>query len=170
MVAMAQDNVGVVDLGSGVAVRNITRRGSQPFEATWPTKFTPEVRAKILALVEEGNYITTVVAAAGISRMTWHRWLRIGMIEPGEQGYVEELHKFYLDVLAAEAKGEVKVVNVFRQAATEDWQAAQKFLATRYADRWSGKTKVEMTGENGGPIEFTITLDTMAGGDSDAAG
>lgn len=46
-----------------------------------PTKCTPEITARILSYVEQGNYIEIAAAAAGINKTTLYDWLKRGARE-----------------------------------------------------------------------------------------
>ena len=41
-------------------------------------KLTPELRAKLMALLRAGNYVETAAACCGISKQTLYNWLREG--------------------------------------------------------------------------------------------
>ncbi len=147
---------------SKVEVTVIRGNGYAPTTYFVPTKFTPETRRIILEALSAGHYKSTAFALASISPTVFNTWMKKGQIEPDEPGYNEEYHQFYLDCLRAEGKAEDFAVRTWYDAAQEDWKAASTFLAARFPGRWSSRTKIELTGDEGGPIEFTLKLDTMA--------
>ena len=59
----------------------------------------------------------------------------------------------------AEAEAEVRIVAQWQGRMPESWQAAKDFLERRYPGRWGHKLKtsqkIELTGEDGGPVEFS---------------
>jgi Homeodomain-like domain len=50
---------------------------TRPHQRT-PTGLTPERRARLLELIEDGNHATTACAIVGISRTTFYNWLNRG--------------------------------------------------------------------------------------------
>lgn len=116
-------------------------------------KFTPELTEVILTAVRIGNYFTTAASLAGIHINTLYRWLSEGEDEDSQY------HEFYLDMLQAEAEAEVSIVTVVRSAANSDYRAGLELLSRRFPDRWSSRSKAELTGEHGAPIELHVSYE-----------
>jgi transposase len=94
------------------------------------TKLTTEVRDKILHAIRQGNYACVAAQYAGIGESTFYLWLQRGA--RGERPYVEFLEA----VKGAEAEAEVKLVELVRLSAVDNWQAAMTTLERRYPERW----------------------------------
>lgn len=123
-----------------------------------PTKLTPALAAKILKLIESGNYILTSAAACGISRRIYYDWINRGRaeldaIEKGADAQRDE--ELYADFAArvevAAAQSEIAAVKDVR-AQTERWQAAMTYLERRFPDRWGRRQAIEHSGPQGGAI------------------
>jgi len=103
------------------------------------TKLTPEISKRICDAVRAGNFISVAARYAGVSEYTVHQWISRGRGEhqtlPASAIYVQ----FVRDLDEAEAGGEVAAVLHWRSAMPKDWHSAEKWLQTRYADRWGTK-------------------------------
>jgi transposase len=114
------------------------------------TKLTPEVHEKIVTALRAGNYQETAARYAGISEATFYRWLNESLAE----GASKELQQFREAVEKARADAEVRNVHLIQQAANDGtWQAAAWFLERSHHQRWGRKQSVELTGEDGGPVQ-----------------
>jgi transposase-like protein len=111
------------------------------------TRFTPDVRAAILAALEAGAYLDEAAAVAGVSVRTVHYWLSAGRDaadaedegRPVDADAAERLH-FLRAVDAARAKTEVAMLRVVQDAAERgDWRAAAWYLAHAFPARWSDR-------------------------------
>lgn len=110
-----------------------------------PTKWTEEVRARIVTACRAGNYRKTAALAAGVSESTFHDWMSAG--RRGEPGFSE----FLESVEQAEAEGETELAQWARRGAEMDPRIALEFLGRRHPARW-GKTRIEVTGKDDGPL------------------
>jgi len=120
-----------------------------------PTKLTPEVHAQIVRYLATGCYLETAAGAAGIDRMTLHRWLRRG--EKATKGIY---HDFCDAVTQARDGSEIRAVGQVARAASEDWRAAAWFLEHGRQDRWKRSTKIEVTVEQ----DKTETIEAILNG------
>ena len=102
-----------------------------------PTKFTAEVRKKVLWALRLGNYRKTAAEYAGISERTLCVW-----VARGEQGEAGEYREFLDQVLEAEQTAEVRALGVIHQAATKDWKAAAWFLERKFPERYCVRAAV----------------------------
>jgi len=85
-----------------------------------PRVMTPEVRARILELLEAGNFLLTACTAAGISRHTLNHWRRRWR---EDDPAASEYDEFFTAVIKAIALGEVAARRDVR-AGGPGWQAA----------------------------------------------
>ena len=102
-----------------------------------PTKCTPEMIRKLLALIQKGIPYEPACRSLGISYRTMRRW-----VEKGEQpGSPEPFRQFCQDLMRATAKGETALGQQWLDLATEakDWRGIHKYMACRWPQRWSEK-------------------------------
>lgn len=114
------------------------------------SKLTPETQKKIVGAIAEGNYLETAAAIGGVTYTTLNNWMRKG--ESASSGaYVEFLEA----VKKAEAEAEALRVSRISKAGKEgNWQADAWYLERRYPDRWGKRIQQEVTGKDGGPLEY----------------
>lgn len=131
-----------------------------------PTKFTPETRDKILQALRSGNYRETACRYAGISFQTLRNW----MLKAEEHDAPPEYVEFVEAIEKAEADAEVADLALIRRAAQDQrdedgnvvargsWQAAAWIRERKNPERWGRReaTRVEVTGEGGGPIQMEV--------------
>ena len=119
-----------------------------------PSKLTPELQDKIVALVRAGNYAETAARAAGISENCHYRWLAWGDDPPRDHGKGAPAPKdntryraYHEAIRQAEAEAEAEVVVHVRKAVPTDWRAGTEFLRRRFPQKWArDKIEVEHTG------------------------
>jgi len=128
-----------------------------------PDKLTPKLKEDLLKMIVTGNYIETAAAFVGIAQTTLREWMRRGEREAqrlnadpnarpikSEEKYIELSEA----IRQAQAESEVRDVVLIGRAAQDQWQAAAWRLERRYPDRWGKKERHELTGANGGPVQF----------------
>lgn len=103
-----------------------------------PTDLTPDVHARIVETVRQGNFRETAAAAAGVDVRTMRRWLYRGA--QGEAPYAA----FSADLDAAEAESEVADISAI--ASADDWKAIA-WRRERMSNRWQLRLRVEVTKE-----------------------
>lgn len=105
------------------------------------TKLTPEIQARIVALVEGGNYLQTAAEAAGVHKATLFGWMKRG--EAAKAGPYRE---FFDAIKKASAKAEADAVaNVITAGRDpKNWQAAATFLERRFPARWSKRDRTRV--------------------------
>jgi len=86
----------------------------------------------ILASLAVGNTRTDSALAAGISRDTFHEWMKSHPTFPDQ-------------VERAEAQARQRAVGQLAKAGSRDWRAALAFLERRDRDNWSRHEQVDMT-------------------------
>ncbi|MFO0658897.1 MAG: hypothetical protein U0165_03550 [Polyangiaceae bacterium] len=119
-----------------------------------PLRCTPEVSAKICAAIRDGHTFEDSARLAGISKTTFHRWMRRGKRE----GELSALRSFRVDVEKATLDARVTLVSIIWEASKRDWRAAAWFLERRYPEEYGKQTRVEHSGPNGAPVPLSATL------------
>lgn len=112
-----------------------------------PTKLTPKLQERVVGFVRAGAYVETAAAAAGISKETLYSWLRRGAA--GEAPFAA----FAEAVEEAQALAEMRDLALIGKAAETEWTAAAWRLERKFPDRYGRRTKHEVSGPEGGPIE-----------------
>lgn len=117
-----------------------------------PTKFTRETVDRLLEAVRAGLPYHLAAEAAGISYDTFNEWHQ-GRFPRGAD---KALKSEFSDALTR-AKGEsaLTLMQIIRTAAPEDWRAAAWILERRFPKDF-GKQLVELTGEDGGPVQIEV--------------
>ena len=118
------------------------------------TKLTPAVHAKIVELIEGGNYDTVAFTVAGVGESTFYRWL-----EQGEAAQSGKKREFWEAVREARVTAESNMVAIIVAAAPKNFQAAAWYLERKYPDRYG--RRVALTGKDGWPIQ-TEEVTTLA--------
>lgn len=109
-----------------------------------PSKFTPEVRNRILSAIRNGNTYEASAQYGGISYSLLREW-----IVQGEQDQAGEFLEFVEALKKAEAEAEVESVALIRRSAQEgQWQAAAWFLERRKPSEWGRKDRHEVAQTN----------------------
>lgn len=120
-----------------------------------PSKFTPDVQARILQALRGGNYASVACQFAGVHYSTFRKWL----VDAEKPGASQELVEFSQAVAQAEAQAEVADLAIIRRAAQDkDWRAAAWIRERRSRERWGQK------------LEGTIGVDVTSGGEPVAGG
>lgn len=119
-----------------------------------PTKFTPEVRERILIAIRAGNYIDTAAQSAGISKDTFYSWMTKGETP----GAPKEYSDFTDAVKKARAEAEVNAVAIIQQAANRgNWRAAAWYLEKSFPDRY-GRTRTDTSVATEDPIQTNAAV------------
>ncbi len=114
----------------------------------------PKLRAHLIELAGQGNFLYVVAQAAGIKDETLKNWLTKGRkyyglqarddhtTTPREQHYID----FFLEFTSAEAEAERVLVDHWHDLSinSDDHKPTESFLARRYPERW-GKRPRENT-------------------------
>ena len=107
-----------------------------------PISMTPEIAARIIALIRAGNYVETAAAACGVMKPTLYDWLKRGA--RGDPLFAD----FSNTVVAALNESEAVLVNVIRKAAVGDWSAAAWILERRHPNHWGRKDYLRIDSVN----------------------
>lgn len=123
-----------------------------------PSKLTPELQQKIVALVRTGNFLETACAASGIDARTLRNWVERGKKnDKGNAKYAD----FVSALNVADAEAEIMFVAILHQAATGfttkvvdgkstvvpvsgDWKAKAFWAERRLAKRWGQKIRLQV--------------------------
>lgn len=124
-----------------------------------PPKLTPEIQAKIVEVIADGNYQEVACRVAGIAPSTFHLWISKGSGDDARKPYSD----FVEAVTRAEADCEATIVRYWQSAMKDDWRAARDYLARRHPERWKSTERREHTGADGGPIGLAVLDDIMEG-------
>ncbi len=118
-----------------------------------PSKLTEEAIAKIVQLLNAGNFMHVAAAGAGVDRTTFFGWMTLG-----KQQRRGKYRDFFNRI--REALTNAEVINVARivKAGEKDPKHAKWWLAhgparRRWADNLS-QGKIELTGKGGGPVQI----------------
>lgn len=121
-----------------------------------PTKLTPELSAKLVALIEGGMLLEHAAAEVGIHRATLFRWLAEGEKEDADELYAE----FCDGCERARARAERAVLDELKmrsEPGAGDWKACQWRLQFMNPRRFKPADKHEVTGAEGGPVKLDVT-------------
>jgi hypothetical protein len=132
-------------------------KGSGKNRGGQPTKLTAEIQAKIVKLVQAGNFRETACAAVGICPRTMRNWLRAGVEQPDSK-----YARFAGALAKAEAIAEARGITAIQLAGKRDWKAVAWWAEKRHQAKWGGKQTVEVSGPDGGPISFDHAVDQFA--------
>jgi len=123
-----------------------------------PTDLTPETQTRVIEALRAGNYIDAACAYAGIGTSTYYRWMQRAQEFDAPDIYVE----FRETVLKARAEAEIRNVGLIQRAASDGtWQAAAWFLERSHPRKWGRHDRHEVTGPDGGPVEFAVDASTL---------
>lgn len=113
-----------------------------------PSKFTQEVRERIIGAVRSGAYNETACAFAGIGESTFYRWLEQARQDEQADLEVSEYREFWEAIQKAQSEAEIEKLLIISNAAkgkpTSDgvpgtagqWQAAAWFLERKHPERY----------------------------------
>lgn len=150
-----------------------------------PTRLTEERATAIYDHIASGRDPKDAAILVGIDVATYYRWLRTATkAEPKERRQMSALERRCIDfrhgIEDAEARfrrsGEaridaagttvVKLVTIVEKAdgevitttkdSTPDWKATAWRLERRWPERYGSKGTVEVSGPEGGPVEFAL--------------
>lgn len=142
-----------------------------------PTKFTPEVREKILQAIRASSPLETAAQFAGIVYDTLNNWRK--RAEGEKTGQYSE---FFKEVKKARAESDVRhVANIVKAAqggaliserttqkkdgsvetvktyARPEWTASAWILERSDPSKWAKPERIELTGAEGQPVKTEVT-------------
>lgn len=107
-----------------------------------PTSLTPEVQAKIVETIRDGNYRHIAAQAAGVHRNSLIAWEKRG--EAGEEPYAS----FLCELQKAEADAEITLLQTVKSGG-DGWQSKAWMLERRFASRWCARVRQHVAEELG---------------------
>lgn len=142
-----------------------------------PTKFTPDVRRRILEAIRLGSTYDHAAAYGGLSDEGLRKWIRRGndiaaQMEADEAFVPNDEEMAFVDFVDQLKQAEGAAVHGWlakiEKAATEgNWQAAAWKLERRYPHVY-GRTVQEHTGKDGAPIKIDADVSTLTDEQLDA--
>ena len=115
------------------------------------TKFTAEVRSRVLEGIRIGLPIKMAAARAGIAKQTLYNWLAEAEKKPdGAYG------KFAAELDLAQADFAAKVLGHWNDAIPDDWRAGVEMLGRRFPDEFGKRERHEVSGPAGEAIKVEV--------------
>jgi transposase-like protein len=110
-----------------------------------PTKYTPETVKRIIEAIKLGVAYVDAANYGGVSFETFNEWRK-------------QYPEFSEAVESASGQAVTACMAKIQKAATEgSWQASAWILERRHPDRY-GRTRVELTGAEGGPVAISANV------------
>jgi hypothetical protein len=106
-----------------------------------PTSLTPEVIAAVVGVLERGHTRRAAAAMAGITDRALRRWLANAQEDDATELELELLQ----EVEHAEGVGEHTLVELVRESAAIDPNAAKWLLERRHSQDWARKESLSVT-------------------------
>jgi hypothetical protein len=152
------------------------RTGAMPARVEYrppgrPTRLTKDLQKRIIALVAAGNFASVAASAVGVPVETYYRWLRWGTMSDGELAARFERPS---ETMKATCRAFAEAIRTASSVAETDaigaivtdpaWQARAWYLERTRPDRYGRheRTRVELTGEGGGPVALGVQLDSAS--------
>lgn len=133
-----------------------------------PKKLTPEVLDLIVEATTRGSFAHVAAAAAGVSKSSFHAWMRLGEAEQTsiEQGNNPDPNaaiylEFLEQVTRARSCARVSAESRVFEEHPDKWLRMGPGRDKPGDEGWAGQVKHEHTGAGGGPLEVI----THAAGD-----
>ena len=118
-----------------------------------PTKLTPEVQERIVAVLRSGAYVEQAAEAAGIGRSTFDDWIRRGDSDAAKDKPFRDLRDA---VEQARAEAEARHVALIARASSKSWQAAAWLLERQYPNRWGKVSERKQSSEEPAEVKSTF--------------
>lgn len=128
-----------------------------------PSKFTPEVRSKIVQALRGGNPMKYAAGFAGVSETTTRKWLMLAEqpeAPPEYQDWLAEVEKAKADAVV------IRMARISKAAAGGAWQADIAILERTHPEDFGkvDRSKIELSGPDGGPL----TIQHQSGADTES--
>jgi hypothetical protein len=137
------------------------------------TELTPQVQSELLTMLTTGAYIEHACQAVGIHPATYYNWMNRGQtykdtLESGEKLVKDDkpFFEFFEAITRARARTSTRVSGLVMKAAEKDWRAAAWWLEQSFPKEW-GRKRLEVTGEDGGPVRTVAAVVNVDAGDLD---
>ena len=109
-----------------------------------------------------GYYQEDAAIMAGISESTFYKWMKkANELDISDDEPKDETDELFLQLLQAVKKARAEsegahIRNIRRAADNGNWQASGWFLERSFPKKWGRRSALELSGEDGKPIEFEI--------------
>ncbi len=100
-------------------------------------KLTPDLAARILALVRAGHAPQGAARASGVGVTTWKGWLRAG-----RAGTDPEYARLVEDLEDAQEQSKAVLLSRLLQAAKDDWRASAWLLERRWPEEFGRRDQL----------------------------
>lgn len=107
-----------------------------------PTKWTPEIRAKIVANVSACGFRNYAAVASGVSKSLLNEWIAKG----SEPNLVAEFVEFVAELEQAEAEFKLRHIRRIADASTDPklWKASEALLERLDPDGFGRRDRVDV--------------------------
>lgn len=126
------------------------------------TKLTTEVIGNIANWLKLGYYQEDAAVMAGIGESTFYKWMKEARaLEEGEKEPETPNDELLIELIEAVKKSRAEsegahIRNIRRASDNGIWQASAWFLERSHPKKWGRRSALELSGEDGKPIEFEI--------------
>jgi hypothetical protein len=126
------------------------------------TKLTVEVIGNIANWLKLGYYQEDAAVMAGIAESTFYKWMKEARaLEEGEKEPENANDELLMELIEAVKKSRAEsegahIRNIRRASDNGIWQASAWFLERSHPKKWGRRSALELSGEDGKPIEFEI--------------
>ncbi len=126
------------------------------------TKLNEEVIANISNWLKLGYYQEDAAVMSGISESTFYNWMKkANSLDIDQKEPENDNETLLLELLEAVKKSRAEaegahIRNIRRAADNGMWQASAWFLERSHPKKWGRRSALEVSGEDGKPIEFEI--------------
>jgi len=122
------------------------------------TKLTPEVEGIIVDYISRGAYDWVAAEAAGITRVTFWNWMKLG--EKSREGDRFAAHRrFFNEVSKAKAEARLKAESAVFENAPFNWLRVGPGRERAGRPGWTEKTQHEVSGPDGNPLTVKVIWD-----------
>ena len=106
------------------------------------------LRRNFIQYIADGNYITTVCNAVGVTPQSYYRW-----VDKAEHG-IEPYVTFISEVKEAAARAEMDRVREIKDAGATNWVASMTFLERRYPEKYGRQERTAVKEDNKIQVEI----------------
>jgi hypothetical protein len=122
-----------------------------------PSAFNDKLANEILKLLRRSVSRRTACFKVGIGLTTFNEWMAKGRAEPESV-----FGGFRIEVRKAEADAETSVVSCVQDSAQKDPWVGMAWLKLRHPERFSPKSKLELSGHPKRPVQLDLNLSALS--------
>ena len=125
-------------------------------------KLTKEVIETLSNWLKLGYYQEDAAVMSGIGESTFYKWMKDAReLDEGEREPESDTDDLLLELIEAVKKSRAEsegahIRNIRRAADNGVWQASAWFLERSHPKKWGRRSALELSGDDGKPIEFEI--------------